>query len=64
MQFTPHAELPPHRYGAHVGFPKDPAATTVHTPSALAPRLVAHTSQLPPHPVSQHTPSTQFPDAH
>ena len=50
--------------GKHVGLPVAPAAAGVQVPSALAPSAAEHTSHEPLHAVSQHTPSTQLPEAH
>jgi hypothetical protein len=41
-----------------------PWGATEHVPSAGAPRATVHTLQEPEHVELQHTPSTQFPDAH
>ena len=49
--------LPLQRYGAQEGAPGAPALTGAQVP-------VSHASHAPPHAVLQHTPPTQFPEAH
>jgi hypothetical protein len=59
-----HAELTPsHDDGAQLGEPAYPAGATVHVPSAVAPRALAHTSQDDSHVALQQKPSWQAPDA-
>jgi hypothetical protein len=61
-QAEPHAALEPvHTFGAQLGMPGEPAASSVQVPSCVAPAICAHTSHGPPHVVSQQKPSTQPP---
>jgi hypothetical protein len=55
------APPPLHTKGAHVGLPALPSGKGVQVPT-LPGR--AHESQAPVHAVSQHTPSTHWPEAH
>jgi len=56
--------VPPHRYGAQLGLPAEPAATLLHVPSVAAPAATLHASHAPLQALLQHTPSTQLPDEH
>jgi hypothetical protein len=58
------ALLPPHRYGAQLGLPAEPAATLEQVPSTAAPAATLHASHAAPQALLQQTPSTQLPDEH
>lgn len=52
-------DAPLHTNGEQDGSPPSPAPTGAHRPRSMSQR-----SQAPAHGVSQHTPSTQFPELH